>query len=300
MPRPIPFSRKPAGGCVDRGTEMLPAPHRPAPAASLRLWCGLFLTLLMCVPLLEASPMREAPNIAAQPVNQLLVAGNACGPAALLNAFRFGGDHWHRASNAVTGDNDRQRILTLIREIGMRPSRHLPGHPRWSRRGVGLADLADMANEMTHGHVLPPLHQDVFFLKPRETPAKLMQRVHKRLDTSLEKGFPPVISLRRHALRKTPGGPHQWVVIDAHFVTLTAVQRRLVKNAGSFAVCYIDPWGGRRCEGRIAIPQGPVLPDPRGHPSCLEALFPNTPVGARLVRPGEETVLSIAAAIGRW
>jgi len=140
----------------------------------------------------------------------------------------------------------------------------------------------------------------VFFLKPRETPEKLLRRVHKRFDTSLAKGFPPVISLRRHALRKQPGKPAQWVVIDAHFVTLTAVPRRLEKNPRSFAVRYIDPWGGRHCEGVIRIPDIPVLTDAKGASTCLEAVFPGTPVGAKRVRSGDSSVLVLSAGIGRW
>jgi len=250
--------------------------------------------------LLAAPPLREVPNPTAVPANQLAVSGNACGPAALLNAFRFGNPHWQRAADAVTGNNDRERIFTIIRELGMRPSKNLPGRPRWNRRGVGVADLKDMANEMTRAYYMPQLGDEVFFIKPRESPEKLLRRVHHRLEGSLAKGFPPVISLRRHALRKQKDGTDQWVVIDAHFVTLSAIPRKLEKNARSFPVRYIDPWGGRHCEGRIAIPDKPVLPDPRGHPSCLEAQFPDASVGAKLLRRGEQSVLVIPAAIGRW
>lgn len=260
----------------------------------------LLLVLLFISPAIAAPHLREAPNISATPANQLLVSGNACGPAALLNAFRFGNPQWQRVSDSITGSNDRERIFTIIREIGMRPSKHLPGRPRWNRRGVGVADLRDMANEMALGHHLPPLREEVFFIKPRETPEKLLRRVHHRLNHSLAKGLPPLLSLRRHALRKQEDGSAQWVVIDAHFVTLSAIPRKLEKNARSFPVRYIDPWGGRHFEGHIAIPEKPVLPDSRGHSSCLEALFPKASVGKKLLRPGEPTVLMVPAAIGRW
>jgi hypothetical protein len=245
-------------------------------------------------------PMREVPATSAVPANQLCAAGNACGPAALLNAFRFGTPHWQRVSDSLAGDDDRERILTIIREIGMRPSKHLPGRARWSRRGVGLSDLRDMGNEMIMGQALPQLTEEVFFLNPRETPGKLLKRVHKRFETSLAKGFPPIVSLRRHALRKQTGRPAQWVVIDAHFVTLTAVPRRLEGNSQSFPVRYIDPWGGRHCEGLIRIPVNPLLPDTRGTSTALEVVFPETKVGLDQVRRGEATALVLSAAIGRW
>lgn len=245
-------------------------------------------------------PIREAPHMTATPANQLAVAGNACGPAALLNAFRFGNEDWQRASHAVAGANDRERMLRIIREIGMRPSSHMRGHARWSRRGVSVADLRDMGNEMAAGHYLPLLSEEVFFLKAGETPHNLLRRVHQRLGTSLAKGLPPILSIRRYALRRTPGQAASWVILDAHFVTLTSLPTRLDRHATSFPVTYIDPWGGRRCQGEIAIPQHRQLADQSGTSFCLEAVFPQSAVGKSRLRTGEQTILAVSAAIGRW
>jgi hypothetical protein len=257
------------------------------------LWCGVSV---------QAAPTTlEAPNISAVPANQLVVAGNACGPAALLNAFRFGNRDWQRAANALGGSSDRARILEIIREIGMRPSKHVPGHPRWSRRGVGVADLRDMANEMTLGQYLPFVSDEAFFLVARESPEQLLRRVYQRLNTSLVKGLPPVLSLRRFALRRQPGkAAPQWVVVDAHFVTLTVLPRKLDRGTRAIAVSYLDPWGGRRCQGNIRIPAHPALVDAAGNSTCLEADFPQSPVGKTRVGHGEESILVPSAAIGRW
>lgn len=244
--------------------------------------------------------MREAPNPGATPANQRLVSGNACGPAALLNAFRFGNPHWQRAANAITGDNDRERILRIIREIGMRPSKQLPGRPRWSRRGISMADLRDMANEMISGHYLPQITDEVLFVTPRETPQKLLRRAHQRLEHSLAKGLPPVLSIRRHSLRQQRDGTSQWVSIDAHFVTLTALPRKLAKNATSFPVRYIDPLGGVFREGMIRIPEQPLLADSAGNPTCLEAVFPPSPADQKRGGQKEKSATVLSAAIGRW
>lgn len=258
------------------------------------------LVLGLTAHLSAAPDLREAPTPSAAPANQLVVSGNACGPAALLNAFRFGNSDWQRASDAIHGKTDRERILTIIREIGMRPSKHVPGRPRWSRSGISLADLRDMAAEMTTGKFLPHISEEVFFLKPGESPHKLLRRVHQRLEHSLAKGLPPILSIRRHALRQSGQGSPQWVIIDAHFVTLSSIPRKLDKHAASFPVSYIDPWGGRIRSGTIAIPAPGVLPDPAGKPSCLEANFPDSPVGSKLVRKGEKSVIVLSAGIGRW
>jgi len=249
-----------------------------------------------------ASPeLRQAPDLTAAPANQLVVAGNACGPAALLNAFRYGSTDWQRASRALAGTTDKERLLAIIRISGMRPSRNLPGHPRWSRRGVGVADLTDMANELTAGLYLPPISSEVFFLNPRESPDQLLRRVHQRLDTSLARGLPPVLSLRRYALRSQTGNQApQWVILDAHFVTLTSIPRALDRGRRSFAVSYIDPWGAKCCQGTIGIPCPAAFTNAAGQAFCLEADFPATAVGKTLVRRGEKDVLALAAAVGRW
>ena len=127
-------------------------------------------------------------------LNQLSIAGNACGPAALLTAFRFGNENWQRAGSSIAGENDRQRLSYVIRNVAMRPSRHLGGRPRWSKSGVNVADLCDIANELTAGQYLPQVRYEVLFLKPKESQEKLLRRVHDRLSESLAKGLPPVIS----------------------------------------------------------------------------------------------------------
>lgn len=253
------------------------------------------LLLVTALTVSAAPDLREAPNPAAIPANQLVVSGNACGPTALLNAFRFGDASWQRASDALTGETDKQRIYTIIREYGMRPSAHLTGRPRWSKKGVNLADLTDIANEMTRGRFLPQVRQEVLFRSSRETPAKLLARVHSHLETSLKKNFPPLISLRRYVMR---GGT--WMALDAHFVTVTAVPRKLDKNALSFAIRYVDPWGGKFCQGAVALPDRPVLADATAESPCLVAEFPDASVGKKLIRRGETSTLVPAAVLGRW
>ena len=109
-----------------------------------------------------------------------------------------------------------------------------------------------------------------------------------------------MLSLRRYALRSSSGAVPQWTVIDGHFVTLTALPRKFDKRARSFSVSYIDPWGGKRCEGSIGIPVESFLADASGNPSCLEAAFPLASVGKTRIRAGEKTLLVVSAAIGRW
>lgn len=246
-----------------------------------------------------AQPMRDAPNPGAAAVDQLSIAGNACGPAAVLSAFRFGSEGWQKAATAVGGESDRQKLRKIILEIGMRPSKSLGGRPRWSKSGVNVADLCDMANEMTRGLYLPNLGYEVMIQKPKESQADLLKRVHQRLEKSLAKGVPPVVSIRRFVKRKG-----SWTIVEGHFVTVISIPRKLERGATSFPVTYLDPWGGRRSHGTMAISNKEFVTanghaDPMFAP-CLEAVFPQALVGKNRVAKGEETMLAVSAAIGRW
>ncbi len=249
---------------------------------------------------MAATPLREAPNSQASPANQLVVAGNACGPTALLNAFRFGSPAWQSACTAIAGTNDKELICTIIRESGMRPSASIKGRPRWSKNGVNLVDLCDIGNELTRGHFLPLLSHEVLFTKPGESQNELLTRVHQRFETSLEKGLPPIISLRRYVHRSQKGKAPEWIVLDAHFVTITSVPRKLETRAASFPVTYADPWGGKICHGLISIPTQNVLANVTADSPCLQAIFPQASVGKKLIRPSESSVLTAVAVLGRW
>lgn len=272
---------------------------------------SVFVSVLGCLVIAggwAAGEDRVAPNPGAKPLDQLVLAGgNACGPAALVNAFRFGNENWQRAASALPGATEKDRLWSVIRDHGLRPSAHLNGRMRWTKAGVNVADLADIANGMTGGRYLPGISSEVLFIKAGESHEQLLRRVHGRLLTSMEKGLPPVISLRRFVQRRAGGAPF-WMLLDAHFVTVTALPRKLEKGARSFGVSYLDPWGGKAADGAIAISGKAFLAsrpvdgrpvDPTVSP-CLEALFPAAAVGRRLVRPRETTVLTVAAAVGRW
>jgi hypothetical protein len=42
------------------------------------------------------------------------------------------------------------------------------------------------------------------------------------------------------------------------------------------------------------------MTNPAGNSSCLEARFPQSPVGKKQIRDREPSLLTLSAAIGRW
>lgn len=237
-----------------------------------------------------------APNPAAKPVNQLALSSQACGPAALLYAFSAGNDDWQRAHTAVDGETDRQRLAYIIKRYALQPSRHLNGHQRWSRRGgIGSADLVDMGNEMATGLFLPGLRSETLIAGSAGSHQRLLQLAHRRLATSLTKGLPPILALKRNARPAANPSPAVWRIVEGHYVVVTDMPARIARDADSFDIGYMDPHGGKQQTGILRIPEGagPTLP-------WLEFTSPDTPVGRRLVRRNEQSIVTATALIGRF
>ncbi|MDP4626068.1 MAG: hypothetical protein NWT08_13130 [Akkermansiaceae bacterium] len=239
-----------------------------------------------CAP---SSPFREAQNLSAKPFDQLELAGNACGPAALLNSYRFGKTDWRKLSEEPPGLSDRERMRTIARGPAMRESASLPGRARWSKNGINISDLGDVANEISAGKMLPRLSNETLVISPIESPEKHLRRVHYKLANSLSQGVPPILSIRLFAKREG-----KWIPIQGHFVTVTSVPSSLAGGATSFPVKFIDPLGGKFREGRIVIGSDTEMN------FFTEAEFPGVTIGRNYVRAGEEAYLSVAAVLGRF
>lgn len=252
----------------------------------------LSLVLVAC----STTPaFHEAQNLGAKPFNQTDLAGNACGPAALLNSSRFGSPAWRKLSETPPNLTDRDRMRAIARGPAMRESSSLPGRARWSRAGINLSDLRDIANEMARPHSLPPISQQTLFLKPGETQEAHLRRVRTLLARSLDAGFPPILSVRSYVKR---GG--QWTSVQGHFVSITSVPGNLASTQTTFPVKFIDPWGGRFRDGNISISVRPFLgKSPEENPN-LEAAFTDVTVGKRHIRSGEESILIASGFVGRF
>jgi hypothetical protein len=251
--------------------------------------------LIALIGVCAAEEVREAPRADAPPVNQLSISGNACGPAALMASFRCGSETWQKAASALPGTTDREQLGQWIRRYGLRPSATLKGRMRWTGSGINVEDLVTAANEMNQPFYLPQLVHDDLFLRRRETSEDLLRRTHQRLERSLGKGIPPLLSLRRFVLRKG-----SWVPLQGHFVTVVAVPKKLPRNGQGFALTYLDPWGGKRCEGKLGIASRSLLAAPGQSSPCLEAQVPSAKIARDQVRRGETTAVVPAAVIGRW
>lgn len=177
----------------------------------------------------------------------------------------------------------------------MRESSSLPGRARWSRAGINLTDLRDVANELARPLYLPPISQQTLFLRPGESQNSHLRRVQSLLAHSLKEGFPPILSVRRYVKRND-----QWTSVQAHFVTVTSVPGSLSSGLSSFPIRCVDSWGGRFRGGHISISERPFLGENANENPNLAAILPDVSIGKNLIRAGEESILVASAALGRF
>lgn len=194
--------------------------------------------------------------MAAKAANQLSISGNACGPTALLNALRFGSADYQKAATAIPGPNDRSQLRYIITRHGHTWSRHIPQRYRWSRRGINAADLTDVANELRNQ--APAVRMVI----PRDP--SIVTNTYQALAYSLRKGFPPIAGVRRYDGSRT---------VESHFITILQVPDSLPDDASEFPIQYLDPMGGKQCQGIIRARQHPTYTE-------LTASLPKTPIGA--------------------
>lgn len=227
----------------------------------VRIFFCCFL-IASCAP----SGPATAPNPNARIVDQLSIAGNACGPASLLTAFRFGSPDWQKAAD-VEGETDTQKLRQVIIKHGGTWSSHIRGKYRWSSRGINAADLTDVANELAKPHGLSTITLQI----PRS-----LKEIHTACATSLRNGLPPVAGVRRYDGMK---------IIDAHFITILTVPDLLEKDATQFSFTYADPMRGKKCFGTVEQTGNTVI-----------VSLPETPVGKAKASPA--SVLHWESIIG--
>ncbi len=248
----------------------------------------LFLILL---PLSGQELDLRAHNTSFPFVDQKKGIGNSCGPACLLNAFGSGSQPWQEASARIPGNSDRARIASVIKSFGQSPSQTLPNRNRWELKGgVNFTDLATMADEMRQlKWGLPRMKSQLYFAQGNKESSRQLALAHKHLRQSLQKGFPPILSVRRFVRRN-----QQWQSVHGHFVVLTALPEKVAKGSASFPVQFVDPSGARTFQGTIQIAD-PAAPLP-----CLVLDSPNNSMGKKSVRKGEANAIGLSGAIGAW
>jgi len=212
-----------------------------------------------------------------------------------------GDTYWHSLFHKVPGDNEHDKIQSVIDTFGKKLSKRLIGELRWSkeRPGIRMNDLRDIVNEIsTKPEKQTTLH--LLFRTKNEKPNNHLKRVHKRLVNLMELGFPPVLNIERGYDANS-----LWLKAGAHIIVLHSLPTTLAEDATSFPIKYIDPLGGKIYEGSFEISTQrfyanmPWTKDKTQKLTpALVANFPNTFVSIHSVPNNAATVMYLQCAIG--
>lgn len=275
--------------------------------AMRKFYIHLHLLLALCTSIsAAAADIVRAPNSEATAIDQMDIDKNGCGPVSQLNAYAFSSAKWRKTTDKIPGNTQLERFEYLIKKHGGKLSRHIQGRIRWDkRRGMNCLDLLDYINDFHAQAKLPKIKLESFFLEGDEDHSDLLKRTHATLKKSMEQGLPPIIDLRRFAKTRMAGG-YMWRGVHGHFVVVYEIPSTLPDNATSMTIKYIDSWGGAIRTGTLVTPSGNFFANDTTQRSgyklrrtpCLEANFPGCNVGSHLLKPGEENVLILSAALG--
>lgn len=178
----------------------------------------------------------------------------ACGPAAMANALRFGVPGMREALDSLVGNDDTTRLRFLIdRYFKNVPSEIFPTAKRLGHKGVLAVDLKNACNDLLREHNLEPLDQLELHRLDGERDRDFLERVHGKLLSSLRRGTPPIIQVRSYAaMQEEEGGAKVvWKATNNHFLVVTRVPTELRKQDMGFVFDAIDPNGGRLVSGYV-------------------------------------------------
>lgn len=183
-------------------------------------------------------------------IDQMLHSKKACGPAAMLNAVKFGAP---AAYQQLLGADEETRLRFVIDRYFRKPSTTSPNAMRFTDLGgTGHADLAAAMRDLAEEHGLPEIISGELLRAVDENSRDFLFRIHRQLLFSLDRGVLPIIALRSQFTQQDEEtGEWGWRAMADHYVVVFSVPNRLAEGELGFAFEYIDPDGGRMATGFI-------------------------------------------------
>jgi len=219
----------------------------------------IILGLMGCLAVLSAAAEESFTGVEvdeSKVVKQQLYkdSSEACGPAAMINALRFGTLEMQKASDSLMGNDDRARLRFVIdRYFRNAQSEVFPKVKRLWHKGVLPADLRNAFNDLLKDNQLEPMTSLELDRQDGESDRDFLERVHEKLKRSLKRDVPPIILLRTYAVMPKEEGSAGvvWKATNSHFLVVTRVPTKLRKQDMGFVFDAVDSNGGRLISGYV-------------------------------------------------
>ncbi|MFC4994307.1 hypothetical protein [Rubritalea tangerina] len=182
-------------------------------------------------------------------IDQRNIAENSCGPVALMNAYLWSAPAWKATTAKLPKDPAKQ--FEYLRQRHFRQySPHTYLKQRWDKKnGARADDMRDAINAFHRKAKLPKVQLEHLFTQKDESHAELANRLHRRIQQSLQNGFPPLLTINRFARIQYQYGGHRWGTLASHYLTVT--EASINPENATLTLTYLDPWGGRKLSGTL-------------------------------------------------
>ncbi len=176
-------------------------------------------------------------------ITQHTAGDKACGPTALLYAFKLGNKGMRGAYSKLPGATDQEKLKSLVSQLSGMPSQVIYHQKRLDEKeGMSAQDLFAAANDL-----LPGLQRMNFDRSEKEGEiGTFLKRVHQNLLNSIANGVPVMaIVVPYMASFEAKKNRNTWSEHNGHYVVITGVPDALSDDALSFSVEYLDPDTGK-------------------------------------------------------
>jgi hypothetical protein len=191
--------------------------------------------------------LAESSNTPRPIATELKVDVNDCAICSIVNSMEWGNAQLQNVAEDLPGATPDQKVQRLIATLGQKKSRVFPSKPRYDPHiGIELVDLVDLTNDILNAAGQKSVTGVFLDRQKDETPVQQLRRVFEILRTSLDSGFPPLVSLRSFVAseRVSPPG-FEWMGKSNHCVAIVDLPKKMSDSELGFRFGYLDSYTGK-------------------------------------------------------
>lgn len=162
-----------------------------------------------------------------------------CAPRALLFALKYGNQDLQSVYAQLSGDHMEGKVDFVIAKWGKSTSR-VAGRKRF-QKGMYALDILDLSNDVMGEFKQAEVVHHSTTRHPLESDEECVHRIHKWINESLDKGFPPIALIDHFVASKVSSEESvEWKSKCAHAVAITKVPDSLRGNQTGFAFEFVE------------------------------------------------------------